>query len=286
MHSEEVVKLNVALRYCDQLKNNLQASILHVSMLNRKYNTTDYTVSLLGKSFISSPRVSCVPSPRPDTSTVSEQQPAMEPKAIRSINEIKQNFNNIIVNGIKLRREVETTDTQLKLLGNEQRKDSPYVVDKRRFQSPKRDTSQTSSPSSSGCRHGRCFQSSPDKSSGSSTTSLRRKVVRRSLHNHNNLEQPPATAKEIKFQSTPIKINESVHALDNSLAVNSGESFSQFSIADDSSGSCSSSVMNSSIKPCFRNALNSSAQSGMNDDSPKRICWTPVVKVRRFAIYQ
>lgn len=107
MHSEEIMKLNKALKYCDQLKNNLQATILHVQMLNTKYNTkecdeprnvfSEKTVTIRNKPLH---RIQCQ---TPD-------------KLNRSLQEIKQSNNTIIVKGIKVRRNVETVLNQLKVL--------------------------------------------------------------------------------------------------------------------------------------------------------------------------
>ncbi len=322
MHSEEVIKLNVALRYCDQLKNNLQASILHVQMLNRKYNTVDYTQ-------LFSTSISGIP--EGNRSTMKSQhiddhhdQPSIIKKQIRSIGYIKHNFNNIIVNGIKLRREVETTSTKLKLLGKEHRSESPYMV-KKRMQCVNHISH--ASPSSSGCsRHGRCFQNSPDRnvsrdrsrdasakktyqsfntssihqhrtpppppsSSSSSPSSSQRKRTRKSsLHNQlvdvqSSIE---SDVKKSRFQSsTPMKINESTttNSLTNrsyrpqyDVVMNSNCCLSKL-IADDDDDVA---IMNSPIKPCFRNA---SDERPVNN-SPKRICWTPIVKVKRISIYQ
>lgn len=42
MFSEEILKLNKALKHCDSLKKNLHESVLHLQNLNEKYNKIDY----------------------------------------------------------------------------------------------------------------------------------------------------------------------------------------------------------------------------------------------------
>lgn len=292
MHSEEVMILNVALRYCDQLKNNLQASILHVQMLNRKYNTRDYTQSM-SDSIIGSPR-----------KNISMQQTTnVEPqvkKQIRSVKDIKHKFNNIIVNGIKLRREVETTTTQLKLLRKDYQVESPYII-KRRLQSA--NNSAVSSPA--GCRHGRCFQNSSDiiggrdrsrvaavnktnrTYSGSSVQRTpQRKRTRQSFNQlvmNKEERTPDVNGKKFhRFQSTPIKINKSTL---NTTTVNNSSSSSLPNSSKSFVGDKLSSTMYSPIKPCFRNNVSNASKRELND-SPKRICWTPIVNVNKISIYQ
>lgn len=297
MHSEEVVKLNVALKYCDQLKNNLQASILHVQMLNRKYNTTyDYNIQTLSKSIIGSPRKSN--SPQQETAEPSQ----MKKKQVRSVKDIKQNFNSIIVNGIKLQREVETTTTQLKLLRKEHQVESPFII-KRRLQS----VNHTPVKSPSGCRHGRCFQS-PSTSIGSrnksavasvtnhsdSTSSViqtpQRKRTRRLAINKVD-GTPVSNGKKLRFQSTPIKFNEPTSSntttngscfLNSTGIYNSSCSIpnTPLSMVDDELDI----TINSPINRSSGNRSNAS-QRGLND-TPKRICWTPIVKVKKISIYQ
>lgn len=297
MFSEEVIKLNIALRYCDQLKNNLQASIHHVAMLNRKYNTTDYT-NIFGTSIEESPRTN-----RSSLQQRNDQprpRPVKRKQQVRSINDIKHNFNNIIVNGIKLRREVEKTTTKLKLLRNDNRMESSPYVNRRRIESPNDSSSQ--SPSF-GCRHGRCFQNSSDRSGrldqsaivstkkGSHSksmpsTSSQWKRSMESFENKltvTNVAEQSAVKQRTRFESTPIKINEptsttnrSLCSLNDSVVINND--VSQFFIDDDM---CS--PINAPIKSCFRNtsSFNTSLCA-----SPKRICWTPIVKVRRISVYQ
>lgn len=299
MRSEEVVKLNVALRYCDQLKNNLQASILYVQMLNRKYNTTDYN-----ESFSSS----IIGSSRKNNSSMQQtnEQPQTLKKEIRSVKDIKHNFNNIIVSGIKLRREVETTTTQLKLLRNEHQVESPYVI-KRRLLSA--NDSAVSTPV--GCRHGRCFQnesdivgSSRDKSavmsakktnrscSGYMQQTPQRKRTRQTVNQlvmDRAAGTPDVNVKKFRFQSTPIHTNKpSSTATTNGscsrsiVAMNNSNGLTSSLIADDKL----SSTMHSPIRPCFRNTTTATNASKRElCDTPKRICWTPIVNVKKISVY-
>lgn len=297
MHSEEVVKLNVALRYCDQLKNNLQASILHVQMLNRKYNTIDYTQSF---------SESVTGSTRKNNSMERQNNDRLSPtnkQRIRAVKDIKHNFNSIIVNGIKLRREVETTTIQLKLLTKDYQPESPYII-KRRLQSA--NYSPVSSPSGCRCRcrHGRCLSDTIGGRDRSTVTSVKKashsysapstsqqtpQRKRKSFHNRSAMSKADSTSsdvnvKKFRFQSTPIRTNgTSSNATKNSTNLAMDDSFSlpntPTSIADE----LNSSPMNSPIKPCVRNTSNASRRQY---DSPKRICWTPIVNVRRVSIYQ
>lgn len=297
--------MNVALRYCDSLKNNLQASILRVQMLNRKYNTTDYTTSF---------SMSMYESPQKNKSTyqhISDNQSSQKKEQIRSIKDIEHDFNHIIVDGIKLRWEVETTATQLKQLRNDNTVESAYIT-KRRIQSL---NSSLANLSSTG-RHDRCFKNSSldsfdqravasairSRHSFGPTTTQRtpspRKRSRETFRNHSvirsqkNAQSLKNGKKSPKFHSTPIKINE--HSTFestmnrscslNGSAKNSTSSFSQI-IVDKMHSSCRTSKMYSPIKPCFRNnALNSNALATCNP--PKQICWTPIVKVKKVSIYQ
>lgn len=295
MHSEEVVKLNVALKYCDQLKNNLQASILHVQMLNRKYNTTyDYTQTF-STSIIGSPRKSNSPQQK----TVVDP-PQMKTKQIRSVKDIKYNFNSIIVNGIKLQREVETTTTQLKLLRKENQVESPFII-KRRLQS----ANQTPVKSPSGCRHGRCFQS-PSTSIGSRNKSTLASVTNRSDSTISSVIQTPqrkrarrlainmmdgtpdSNGKKLRFQSTPIKFNESNATRNRSCLLNSTDIYNSSCSLPNTPQSMVDDELNITINsPINRSSGNRSnaSQRGLND-TPKRICWTPIVKVKKISIYQ
>lgn len=147
MHSEELMKLNKALKYCDQLKNNLQATIIHVQMLNTKYNTKELDeppnafsakhITIRNKSLH---RVQCQ---TPD-------------KLNRSLQEIKQTNNNIIVKGIKVRRNVETVINQLKVLRKAYQMDPAHMF-KRRL--PLALLKPIDSPAK--CCHRHCFQSTP-----------------------------------------------------------------------------------------------------------------------------
>lgn len=310
MHSEEVVKLNVALRYCDQLKNNLQASILHVQMLNRKYNTIDYTQAL-SNSFIGSPR----------KNNSSMQQTKVEPeirkKQVRTVKDIKHNFNSIIVNGIKLRRVVETTATKLKLLRKEHRMESPYIV-KTRLQPTNH--SPVSSPST-GCRHSRCFQSSSVSIGCRDASTVN--SVRNHSYNGKSMQQTPQrkrttrlavnkvamtpdlNVKKIRFQSTPIKTNTPTsntttngscllsdsHTTNNSCSLLNSPKL----IADDKISPTINSPIKSCLKipfssshPMHRSSSESTSNASKRElyESPKRICWTSIVKVRRISVYQ
>ncbi|KAG4076579.1 hypothetical protein HA402_001866 [Bradysia odoriphaga] len=257
MHSEEVNKINMALKYCDQLKNNLHASIKHVQMLNKKYNTRDYLS--LSASIFGSPRTNVTMRKQHNNSAplTTKKEPT------RSIRDIRQNFNHIIVDGIKLRREVETAATHLKLLRNEHQIESPYMI-KRRLQS----TINSSASTSFGCRHGRCFQnSSLDRYGGldqsvltsiirsrnsvdamaMSPTPSQRKRTRDTLHNQVAIRaqckvnaQSPVNVKKFRFQSTPIKIDEPTSSPTanrssslNISAINSSSGCSSQSIVDD-----------------------------------------------------
>lgn len=281
--------LNVALRYCDQLKNNLQASILHVQMLNRKYNTRDYTESL-SNSIIGTPRKS-----------ISMQHTNVGPQAnkkqIRSVKDIKHKYNNLIVSGIKLRREVETSTTQLKLVRKDNQVESPYII-KRRLQSAIH--SPVSSPA--GCRHGRCFQNSSDIIGGRERSRValsnktnrtyggssmqqtpQRKRTRQSFNQlvMNRAERTPKeNVKNIRFQSTPIKINKPTS---NTTAMNNSSCLA--SSSKSFVGDKLDSTMSSPIKPYFRNNVSNASKRELND-SPKRICWTPIVNVNKISIYQ
>lgn len=125
-HSEQIMKLNKALKYCDQLKNNLQASILHVQMLNSKYNSREalekdklYGITMWdtdtdtdgNSSNASTPLGNNTPKRRHSIQIECNSTPN---KLNRSLHDIKQINNNIIVRGIKVRRELETVMTQLK----------------------------------------------------------------------------------------------------------------------------------------------------------------------------
>lgn len=137
LHSEQISKLNKALKHCDQLKNNLQASILHVQMLNSKYNSKEalekdklYGISMIdvdddddddvdhssGSSSGSRSRSASTSlgSNTPRRSIQMECNTSTPDKLNRSLHDIKQINNNIIVRGIKVRRELETVMTQLK----------------------------------------------------------------------------------------------------------------------------------------------------------------------------
>lgn len=115
--SEEIIYINEALKCCDQLKINLQATLLHVQMLNTKYNSfaaiqSNYTFGIITLT----PKKSVMP----QRLRMECQTPG---KLNRSLQEIKQTNNNIIVRGIKVRREVETVVNQLKRIREIYRKD-------------------------------------------------------------------------------------------------------------------------------------------------------------------
>lgn len=325
MHSEAVNKLNVALKYCDQLKNNLHASILHVQMLNRKYNTKDYYLSLSMPICDSTRRSQSMM--QQNITRQSKSQVSTRLQQIRPIKDIKRDFNHFIVDGIKLRREVETAATQLKLLQNDHKVESPYII-KKQMQPLKN----ISASPSSGCKHGRSFGDSSlesmyifeqkriaailrsRRSLDAMTVQHRltpppqpRKRTRETFHNQLVISaqakantQSPVNVKKFRFQSTPIRINEpstssSIVNRSSSLnisAINSG--FSQIidddndaddDDDDDEYGSRSVSTMHSSINPDFSIASNSNL-SVVQSDSSKRICWTRTVKVKRYSISQ
>lgn len=323
MHSEEVIKLNVALKYCDLLKNNLQASILHVQMLNRKYNTKEY-IQPLHKIITDSPRKNI-------SLQRNSHQSQIQKTPTRSLKDVERNFNNIIVNGIKVQREVETVVTQLKLLGKDNRVEQPFII-KRKMQSA--NYSFTNSPTER--RHHRCCHNlserlgSRDRSqSRPHSHSHSHKKKHYSFIANSNMQDTPKrkrpaqllrgvlvkgktdfdvneisfntpikdnglaynSANEINFQSTPIK--------DNGLASNSAWNSSSFLsdsiehiidlpntstlFIDDKVNSTTNAA--AVTKTCFRNNSNSPKREQLYD-TPKRICWTPILKVKKISIYQ
>lgn len=300
MHSEEVIKLNVALRYCDQLKNNLQASILHVQMLNRKYNTKDYSQSLL---IYGSPRNEILLQQASDKPKKTNDEPKMKnKKQIRSLKEIKNNFNNIIVNGIKVRREVEALATQINLLGKEYQMDQPYLI-KRRLQT----LSHSYIHSPTECRNRRCFQNSSvvfgsrdcrhniahslkktrHSFSASSCMKETPKMKRAEQFFQSNLvmNKPEVTpnfnVNKITCQSTPIRATGRMFnsaSNKSSFQSNSVMNNTSFRVTPNSTMNDKiNSTTNSMIKTCFRNVSNSPKTEQLYH-TPKRICWTPIVK--------
>lgn len=124
--SEEIMHLNKALRYCSQLKVNLQTTLLHVQMLNTKYNTnveceSKYTLGIITLT----PKKTTIPKRL-------KMECRTPGKLNRSLQEIKQTNNNIIVRGIKVRRDVETAVNQLNRIRETHRKEQ-IKISKRRL---------------------------------------------------------------------------------------------------------------------------------------------------------
>lgn len=154
MHSEELLKLNKALKYCDQLKSQLNNAIGHIQMLNEKYNQIDYMENI---RFLEQSRSNFVPyinhlqirlssslqyrSPLTINSTTDnrhhnkkvpltstpklsaknyysfESTPIKKQKTTkRTLQEVKKNSNKITVCSIKVQRNVETMLAHLKVL--------------------------------------------------------------------------------------------------------------------------------------------------------------------------
>lgn len=156
MHSEEITKLNKALKHCDLLKSNLQASILHVQMLSSKYNSKEaleaekqYGIIAFDGSNVGTPSGRSTPTRR-----IQFECPTPE-KANRSLLDIKQINNNIIVRGIKVRRELETAMTQLKHANAYYQKEMSNAY-MRRWSSTLYSPSRATSSPSSKCSGYRC----------------------------------------------------------------------------------------------------------------------------------
>lgn len=161
MHSEEISKLNKALKYCGQLKNNLEASILHVQMLNSKYNSPEaleadklYGVLVFDDSALGTPTGRSTPTRRIQFECITPERPN------RSLQDIKQINNNIIVRGIKVRRELETVMNQLKhtTTKNVYQKEASSAYKRRvasMTYSPLRSTSSPMTTNNNNCGH-RC----------------------------------------------------------------------------------------------------------------------------------
>lgn len=298
MQSEEVTKLNVALKYCDLLKNNLQASILHVQMLNRKYNTKEYIQPL--NTFVED-------SPRKNISLQQNKyQPKMQNEKTRSLKEVKNNFNNIIVTNIKVQREVETVVTQLNLLGKAYKKEHPSIT-KRKMQSAS--YSFTDSPID--CRHRRCYQNLSDVSRSRDKSQSAVHLLNKNHHSFGGSSYEQDTPKrkrseqlihsrlvkgkidfevnEIISQSTPLKVNSGISNSASSSSCFLSDSImndislpntSELYINDQLNGTANATM----IKTCFRTFSTSPKREQLHD-TPKRIRWTPILKVKKVSIY-
>lgn len=281
MHSEEIMKFNNALRCCDQLKNNLQAAILHVQMLNKKYNTKDYTQ--LSNKFINGNLH------RNISLYKSHDEPV---KRNRSLQDIKHGSNNIIVKGIKLRREVETMVTQIKLLHRSNQIDHVNMISRRKhLMNCTNKSSLIDSPRR--CNHRRCFQTSSDvfhyRNHYRSTVQSAKKI-NYSNSARNGIQETPKMRKEqshsvmnkitpnfavndISFQSTPIKVSNQARVVNKSC-------FLRHSIVHKEKTNSTS--KSSQTDKNLGNTSNSFKNEEHLLDTTKHIYCTPIVNVKSY----
>lgn len=190
MRSEQIAQLNKALKYCDQLKNNLEATLLHVQMLNWKYNSQEPVIKLNdtynGIGYTSTPKMiqKSMASPMLYHRRRLECHPTPD-KLNRSLQEIKQCNNTIIVRGIKVRRDVETVVNQLKRIRENHRKEK-LLAGKRRSSLLNNSELTTSLTK---CGHQQCFDVESPIGFGSNQP-FSTPINRRRLFENNRFHSP------------------------------------------------------------------------------------------------